>query len=72
MKGRGGGPAHQLCDFKSKQFSFDGRRLYFLTPAWATSDALHTFDMRASEEDFLLPANDVLVLNFCLSNTKII
>ena len=26
--------------------------------------------MRASEEDSLLPANDVLVLNFCLSKYK--
>jgi len=70
LKGRGGDPEHQLCDFKSKQFSSDGRRLYFLTPAWATSDALHAFDMRAGEEHFLLPANDFLVLNFCRSKYK--
>jgi hypothetical protein len=67
LKGRGGDPEHQLCDFKSKQFSSDGRWLYFLTPAWTTSDALHSFDMRVGEEHFLLPANDVLVLNFCRS-----
>jgi hypothetical protein len=70
LKGRGGGPEHQFCDFKRKQFSSDGRRLYYLTPAWATSDALHAFDMRAGEENFLLPANDVLVLNFCRSKYK--
>jgi hypothetical protein len=70
LKGRGGSPEHQLCDFKSKQFSSDGRRLYFLNPAWATSDALHMFDTRADEEHFLLPANDVLVLNFCRSKYK--
>ena len=70
LKGRGGGPEHQLCDFKSKQFSSDGRRLYFLMPAWATSDALHMFDMPAGEENFLLPANDVLVLSFCRSKYK--
>jgi len=70
LKGRGGDPERQLCDFKSKQFSSDGRRLYFLTPAWAASNALHVFDMRAGEEHFLLPANDVLVLNFCRSKYK--
>jgi hypothetical protein len=70
LKGRGGDPEHQLCDFKSKQFSSDGRRLYVLTPAWATSDALHLFDMRAGEEHFLMPANDVLVLNFCRGKYK--
>ena len=70
LKGRGGGPERQLCDFKIKQFSSDGRRLYFLTPGWATSDALHVYDMRAGEKRFLLPANDFLVLNFCQSKYK--
>jgi hypothetical protein len=70
LKGRGGDPEHQLCDFKEKQFSSDGRRLYFLTPAWATSGALHSFDMRTGEQNFLLPANDVVVLNFCRSKYK--
>ncbi len=70
LKGRSGGPERQLCDFKSKQFSSDGRRLYFLSPAWATSAALHVFDMRAADEQLLLPANDFLVLNFCRSKYK--
>jgi hypothetical protein len=70
LKGRGGDPDHQLCDFKSKQFSSDGRRLYFLSPAWATSDALHVYDLRAEEEQFLLPANDLLVLSFCANKYK--
>jgi hypothetical protein len=70
LKGRGGNPEHQLCDFKSKQFSSDSRRLYFLNPAWATSDALHAFDVRGGAEHFLLPANDFLVLNFCPGKYK--
>ena len=70
LKGRSGDPEHQLCDFRSKQFNSDSRRLYFLTPAWATSNALHAFDMRAGEEHFLMPANDVLVLSFCRSKYK--
>jgi hypothetical protein len=70
LKGRKGGPERQLCDFRQKQFSSDGRRLYFLTPGWATSDALHVLDMRSGEERFVTPANDILVLNFCPNRYK--
>jgi len=70
LDGRKGSGEAQLCDFRSKQFSSDGRRLYFLTPAWATSGALHVFDLRTREEHFLQPANDLLVLNFCIGKYK--
>jgi WD40-like Beta Propeller Repeat len=70
LSGHRGDPQSQLCDFSNKQFSADGRRLYFLTPGWATSDALHVFDLRAHEERFLLPATDFLVLNFCKNEHK--
>ena len=70
LKGRKGNPEHQLCDFRYKQFSSDGRRLYFLTPGWTTSGALHVFDMRSGDERFVLPANDVLVLSFCPNKYK--
>lgn len=70
LTGRKGDPEQQLCDFRSKQFSADGRRLYFLTPGWATSGALHVYDMRTSEERFVLAANDFLVLNFCANKFK--
>ena len=68
--GRKGEPARQLCDFRSKQFSSNGRRLYFLTPAWAASGALHVYDMRAGEEHFLMPAKGILVLSFCPNRYK--
>jgi hypothetical protein len=70
LTGRKGGPDEQLCDFKNKQFSSDGRRLYFLTSSWATSGALHVYDMRTSDEHFVLPANDLLVLSFCPNKYK--
>lgn len=70
LTGRKGNPDQQLCDFKSKQFSSDGRRLYFLTPGWATSGALHVYDRRSGAQRFLLPANDLLVLNFCTNKYK--
>lgn len=70
VTGRTGDAEQQLCDFRSKQFSSDGRRLYFLSPAWATSGALHVYDVRTREEHFLLAANDLLVLNFCTNKYK--
>lgn len=70
LTGRKGEPERQLCDFRSKQFSADGRRLYFLTPAWASSGALHVYDLRAGEEHFLMPAKGVLVLSFCKNRYK--
>jgi len=70
LRGRQGDPQQQLCDFRSKQFSSDGQRLYFLSPGWATSGALHVYDMRAHEERFVLPANDLLVLSFCSEKYK--
>jgi hypothetical protein len=70
LSGHRGDPESQLCDFSNKQFSADGRRLYFLTPGWATSAALHMYDLRGAEERFLLPANDFLVLSFCANKYK--
>jgi len=70
LKGRKGSPEHQLCDFRNKQFSSDGRRLYFLTPGWVTSDAMHVIDMRSGDERFVTPANGILVLSFCPNKYK--
>jgi len=70
LEGREGDAQAQLCDFRSKQFSSDGQRLFFLSPGWATSGALHVYDLHAHEQHFLQPANDVLVLNFCSSKYK--
>ncbi len=70
LKGRKGSPERQLCDFRNKQFSADGRRLYFLTPGWATSGALHVIDMRSGDERFVTPANNLLVLSFCRNKYK--
>jgi hypothetical protein len=70
LKGRKGDPNDQLCDFKSKQFSSDGRRLYFLTPGSDRSGALHVLDMRSVDDRFVISANDLLVLNFCTNKYK--
>jgi WD40-like Beta Propeller Repeat len=70
LSGHRGDPEAQLCDFSNKQFSSDGRRLFFMTPGWATSGALHVYDLRTRDERFLLPANDFLVLSFCRNEHK--
>ncbi len=70
LSGHRGDPESQLCDFRNKQFSADGRRLYFMTPGWATSDALHVVDLRTRDERFLLPSTDFLVLSFCKNEHK--
>jgi hypothetical protein len=70
LRGREGKPNEQVCRFTSKQFDSDGRRLYFLSPAWVTSGALHVYDLRRQESHFVMPANDVLVLSFCRNEYK--
>lgn len=65
LEGRKGEVEAQLCDFRSKQFSADGKRLYFLTPGWATSGGLHVYETQTGKQHFVQPANDFLVLNFC-------
>jgi hypothetical protein len=70
LTGRKGDPQAQLCDFRNKQFSSDGHRLYFLTPGSPTSGALHVFDTRTGDDRFVLPANDILVLSFCPNKHK--
>ena len=54
-----------LCDFTNKQFDSTGRLLYFETPAWATSDAIHVLDMTTRKERFFAPGNSLLVLATC-------
>jgi hypothetical protein len=70
INGRRGDAEDQLCVFRNKQFSSDGRRLYFLSPAWTATGALHVYDTRTHKERYLMPANDLLVLNFCAGEHK--
>jgi hypothetical protein len=70
LKGQKGDPNEQLCDFRDKQFSSDGKHLYFLTPGSDSSGALHVLDMHSADDRFVMPANDLLVLNFCQNKYK--
>ncbi|MBL6854267.1 MAG: PD40 domain-containing protein [Alphaproteobacteria bacterium] len=54
-----------ICAFRNAQFSSDGRLLYFETPAWATSGALHVYDFRTGREHFVIDSNGTQVLAKC-------
>lgn len=66
LRGRAGSsPNSRLCHFGAKQLSSDGRRLYFLSPAWTTSAAVHVLDMASRAVRFVQPGNDLVVLSAC-------
>lgn len=48
--------------FDSLQFSPDGKLLYFVTPAWATSGAVHVVDTTNRKERYLFPGNNLKVV----------
>lgn len=55
----------QLCSFDQKQFTSTGDRLFFLSPAWVTSSAMHSYDFGSSKESYVMAANAFILLNFC-------
>jgi len=71
LRGREGKkPEERLCGFTNKQFTSDGRLLYFLTPGWATSGALHVYDFNAKAERFVVDASGLVVLSACKKEHK--
>jgi predicted RNA-binding protein YlqC (UPF0109 family) len=48
--------------FERVQFSADGKRLYFVTPAWATSGAVHVVDTTNRKERYLFPGNEIKIV----------
>ncbi|AHB50452.1 hypothetical protein W911_16980 [Hyphomicrobium nitrativorans NL23] len=68
MTGRPGTePTDALCGFFDKQFSADGGTLYFLSPAWTTSAALHAMTLENTSTRYIIPANAYAVLSWCTS-----
>jgi hypothetical protein len=45
--------------FDNLQFSTNGKLLYLVTPAWATSGAVHVVDTTNRKERYLFPGNDL-------------
>jgi dipeptidyl aminopeptidase/acylaminoacyl peptidase len=51
-----------LAEMNSPQFSSDGSRLFFETTAWATSGAIHVFDLGKKSEHFVCAGNGLEVI----------
>jgi hypothetical protein len=52
-------PEAVIAAFGNPQFSTNGKLVYFVTPAWATSGAVHVVDTTNRKERYLFPGNDV-------------
>jgi hypothetical protein len=61
----GPNPEAVVCDFANLQFNSAGSVLYFETPAWATSGAIHALDLATGKERLFLPGNGLIVLARC-------
>ena len=55
-------PEASLAGLASPRFSPDGRTVYFLTRAWATSGAVHALEVETGEHRFVAPANSLGVV----------
>jgi len=51
-----------LAGFENLQFSANGKLLYFVTPAWATSGAVHVVDTTNRKERYLFPGNNLKIV----------
>jgi hypothetical protein len=60
---RGGeSPERTLAAFQTPRYSPDGRQVYFLSAAWATSGAVHVVDLVTGREQYVLPGNSLDVM----------
>lgn len=50
-------PESVIAAFENLQFSTNGKLVYFITPAWATSGAVHVVDTTNRKERYLFPGN---------------
>jgi len=51
-----------VAAFDNLQFSTNGKLLYFVTPAWATSAAVHVVDTTNRKERYCFPGGDLKVV----------
>ena len=52
-----------IAVFRDMHFSSDGRYVFFITPAWAVSGAVHVVDTTNAKEHFVCPGNGLEVLH---------
>jgi len=51
-----------IAGFEKLQFSSNGKLIYFITPAWATSGAVHVVDTTNRKEHFVCAGSDLKVV----------
>jgi Tol biopolymer transport system component len=51
-----------LTGFNNPAFSLDGKAIYFLTTAWATSDAVHSIDLNTHKQYFVTDGNSLEIV----------
>ena len=51
-----------IAGFDNLQFSTNGKLLYFVTPAWATSGAVHVIDTTNRKERYVIAGNNLKVV----------
>jgi hypothetical protein len=55
-------PESVIAAFENLQFSTNGKLVYFVTPAWATSGAVHVVDTTNRKEHYVLPGNNLKIV----------
>ena len=55
-------PESIIAAFQDLQFSTNGKLLYFVSPAWATSGAVHVVDTTNRKERYVLPGDNLKVV----------
>ena len=56
-------PESVIAAFENLQFSTDGKLLYFVSPAWATSGAVHVVDTTNRKERYLFAGNNLKLVS---------
>ena len=56
-------PENIIAAFDNLQFSADGRLVYFVSPAWTTSGAVHVVDRTNLKERFVVAGHDLEVIH---------
>lgn len=55
-------PKKFLGELQTPQFSPDGKTVFFMSAAWATSGAVHKVDVATGKEQFVTPGNSLEVI----------
>ncbi|MDB5227010.1 MAG: hypothetical protein JWN78_1203 [Bacteroidota bacterium] len=58
----GDSPETILINLQGLFFTSDSRYIYFMSDAWATSAAVHRYDISTGKEKFISDANDLIVI----------